>query len=659
MTTINASLKTYEKLSLSMTRIQMNMGAMENSARKMKSAFESPIRMSTDVSAMEASLTRVTEMQANVEEQLSASDSAAKGLLGRFKGIASTVFSMDNIKILLGATLGGAMEQQKLLDAFVARTGDAQVGKALFEQIKSEALAAGQDVNETMKNTLSFMGNIDNTDLLSQLNAFASRMAAFDMSGGGISAAAEALKEAMAGDAGALASQYNIPQAEIDASNIEALADAGDMDGFLQAFDTLLEKQNMGKEAFDQMMASPANQVDQLGNRFKSVMADAGSGALQAIGPIVEQLNELLSSPAGTAFFQMLNEGLQLAGQAAYWLISALAGIGDLFESLYGVIEPVLFMVGGAFLLWAVTQIPALIGQLNAMLIKLWLMVEPILAQAGAWLVANWPILLIGALIGFLIYCLYKWSDTTSEVLGIVGGIFGVLFAFLFNRFAYFANIVLSVAEFFVNVWSDPIYAVKKLFYDLVINALSYLNNLAKGVEKIINAIPGLKVNLTGGMDNILQQLEDARDNLKSDKDVVKLKRFEQIDYGTAFDVGQDMGKKFGDKAASGLHGLVDKAKGMFGPSSIGKDTERNMNIGKVDEVGKVNSTVEISSEDLKVIRDLAEIQSIQNFVTLTPTVNVTTGPVSKEVDVDDVILKIGARVSQEIESSANGAYAG
>ena len=31
------------------------------------------------------------------------------------------------------------MEQQKLLDAFIARTGDAQVGKALFGKIKSEA----------------------------------------------------------------------------------------------------------------------------------------------------------------------------------------------------------------------------------------------------------------------------------------------------------------------------------------------------------------------------------------------------------------------------------------------------------------------------------------------------------------------------------------
>src|SRR5690606_4410566 len=105
------------------------------------------------------------------------------------------------------------------------------------------------------------------------------------------------------------------------------------------------------------------------------------------------------------------------------------------------------------------------------------------LVQAAAWMAANWPILLIGAAIGFLIYALYQWGDATSEVIGYVTGIFGVLFAGLYNHFALFANVALSIAEFFANVWKDPVYAVKKLFYDMVINVLEWLGNLVKGIE--------------------------------------------------------------------------------------------------------------------------------------------------------------------------------
>jgi hypothetical protein len=80
--------------------------------------------------------------------------------------------------------------------------------------------------------------------------------------------------------------------------------------------------------------------------------------------------------------------------------------------------------------------------------------------------------------------------------------------------------------------------------------------------------------------------------------------------------------------------------------------------LNSVDEVKKIRDTVDVSSEDLKVMRDLAEMKAIQNFVTLTPTVNVTTGPIAQTVDVDEVIAKIVEGATTEIEASARGVYA-
>ncbi|MNN61394.1 hypothetical protein D3C81_1766250 [compost metagenome] len=80
-------------------------------------------------------------------------------------------------------------------------------------------------------------------------------------------------------------------------------------------------------------------------------------------------------------------------------------------------------------------------------------------------------------------------------------------------------------------------------------------------------------------------------------------------------------------------------------------------NVDKVGELGKIKDTVDISSEDLKVLRELAEMKNIQNFVTLTPTVQVKTGPVNNGYDVDTIVNRIEERLTEQIASSAQGVY--
>lgn len=80
--------------------------------------------------------------------------------------------------------------------------------------------------------------------------------------------------------------------------------------------------------------------------------------------------------------------------------------------------------------------------------------------------------------------------------------------------------------------------------------------------------------------------------------------------------------------------------------------------VGNVGSVDRINETVDISSEDLKMMRELAEVTAIQNFTTLTPTVTVNTGPVSKEVDIHTIVTQIEQVLEEEIATSAAGVYA-
>ncbi|MNO22877.1 hypothetical protein D3C76_126660 [compost metagenome] len=77
----------------------------------------------------------------------------------------------------------------------------------------------------------------------------------------------------------------------------------------------------------------------------------------------------------------------------------------------------------------------------------------------------------------------------------------------------------------------------------------------------------------------------------------------------------------------------------------------------KVDKLGKVEKPIDISKEDLKVMRDVAEMKNIQNFVTLTPTIQVKTGPVTNEANVDSIVKKIGNMLNEEVVSTAKGLY--
>ncbi|MNC81370.1 hypothetical protein D3C75_1344800 [compost metagenome] len=58
-------------------------------------------------------------------------------------------------------------------------------------------------------------------------------------------------------------------------------------------------------------------------------------------------------------------------------------------------------------------------------------------------------------------------------------------------------------------------------------------------------------------------------------------------------------------------------------------------------------------------MRELAEMKNIQNFVTLTPTVQVTTGDVNNGTDIDTIVARIEDVMTEQISTYASGVYNG
>lgn len=271
-----------------------------------------------------------------------------------------------------------------------------------------------------------------------------------------------------------------------------------------------------------------------------------------------------------------------------------------------------------------------------------------LLASPITWVVMG-VLLLVGVLFA-AVAAFNKLTGASVSAVGVIGAIFAVLGAHLANTFLIpLWNGFAAVANFFGNVFRDPVGAVKVLFYDMCLTVLGYIRNLAEGIEGLINKIPGMRVDITSGMDRLYSKLEDASAKVKSESEWVEyVKSRDFIDYGDAAKAGYDFGA-----------GLREKAAGLFGGDDAGFDWDALQQgvDATAANTGAMADEVNIADEDLKFMKDVAEMRYVQNFVTLTPTVSMD-ARISERVDVNEVVSSIAQVLEEEIAISAEGVYA-
>lgn len=93
------------------------------------------------------------------------------------------------------------------------------------------------------------------------------------------------------------------------------------------------------------------------------------------------------------------------------------------------------------------------------------------------------------------------------------------------------------------------------------------------------------------------------------------------------------------------------------GGMNIGGDgKDKKTDVGTVDEVNKINDTVDIASEDLKYMRELAEQEIINQFTSklIQPNINVTFGEVTQTADVDAVVKQITTGLVDSLNNSSD-----
>ncbi|WP_442601742.1 hypothetical protein [Paenibacillus sp. KN14-4R] len=667
MATVTSSLKLFDGMTGSLKNISKSMNFIVSAMDKLQSSFEKTMRVDellvasnnkliTSENNLRQSLDKAAEAQKKNNRPSEEGSKGKNPIVELVKNVWDEDKASKKIRYIAETALSGAVDQMKVEDMFKAQTKDPAVGSAMFEKFKSEAIGAGIDVKEYLNSTLSFFPKTQNTDQLSMLNTLAQRLTAFDSTGGGIKGASKVLNDAMSGDTGALAERFNMSKKDIGSSKIEDLGKSGNVDGFLKAFDELLEKQQMGEKGFQMMLTSPVKQVEMFGNNIKSILDSAGIAVIKGLSPLLARLNADLQTGKIQAFFNGLGQGLSWVTDAAMAIYDAMSMIFGFISNNWGNIEPIIWGIVAAFGAWNIATFAQVAAQAiqtfvtTASTATLFVQTWATLGLAAAWgtlntaMKANVFIIIASVIIGLIVWLYQLWETNDNFAAGLMRAWNSIL-NFFDTVPAYFWQLVEWMMQPFVS-WAQMFGQL----YDKVINGIiSGINSVLGLVNKITGSSfeIGAKFNYEDMINGIADFAKGKKEAAYSNAAANAAQREQEV---------QDMVSSRASKRAAEE---ATKAKKDADEKNKLDKWNANLapNIGRVDEVGKIADTVDVSSEDLKLMRELADIQSIQNFVTLTPTVAMTTGDINNGYDVDTIISRITKSLEEEVASSAQGVF--
>lgn len=283
------------------------------------------------------------------------------------------------------------------------------------------------------------------------------------------------------------------------------------------------------------------------------------------------------------------------------------------------------------------------------------------------------PLFWIAIAIGVVIGVLYKMIQA-------VGGVknaweickAALLVAWAAIKVAFFAvyNWIANLIDKLKLCWQKAGTAIANFMGDMKVSVLTVLQNMINGAIGIINdfisllnKIPGVNISLieqvtfatTAAAENeaAKQARADALNQYEADIKAAQAER--DATYSAAKQELADATAQLSETYAN-ARAEAAQANSDAGVSDWNTDQYDVGNVDSVGSVGSIESDVNIADEDLKFLRDAAEMRYFQNFVTLTPTVAVD-AQISEKVDVDEVVTKIEKKLEDEFTAAAEGVY--
>lgn len=431
---------------------------------------------------------------------------------------------------------------------------------------------------------------------------------------------------------------------------------------------------------------------------FSQIWTSFQNTALMAFQPVLNRMNEIANSDAFQTFVNNAITGLSTVAGIALEIFDLLVSVAGVVADNWSWLSPIIYGVAaalavyyGALLITKGAEIAVAAAHGVMTFAKLMMAAATTLLTGATWAEATaqyglnaalyacpivWIIILIIALIALFyaaVAAVNKFAGTSVSATGIICGAFMVALAFIGNIFVALWNLVVDVfvliynlvaevANFIGNVFTDPIGAVCRLFFGLADTVLGILQALASAIDAIFGSnlagsVQGWRDSLGGWVDETFGKGDEIMAKMNADD--MKLGRFE---YGAAWDAGYNFGEG------------IDESISNFDPSSLfdtnvpsASDYSDLSNytagigdgVGDIaDNTGSIADSMDITEEDLKYLRDIAEQETINRFTTAEITIEQTNhNTVSGKMDLDGVVDGLTDAVNEAVDIIAEGVH--
>ena len=458
-----------------------------------------------------------------------------------------------------------------------------------------------------------------------------------------------------------------------------------------------------GELSADVVKAAIFSAADDINSKFNEMPMTWGqmwqsmqNTALIAFQPVLQRLNDLANSEAFQTFIQGAIEAMATLANILLNVFEVAASVGAFIGDNWSIIAPIIYGVIaalGAYLaimgiVNAITAISAAIDATKAAADALaagqtflWTVQQYGLNAALAACPITWIIVLIIALIAIIFAvcnAIAKMTGIANSGFGVITGGVNVVIQFFKNLGLTVANIALGIgnaiaalASNMMTAFHNAICSVQSWFYNLLSTALSVI----EGICAALNKLPFVEFDYSGissAADDYAAKASEAAGN-KEDYQSIS----DAFNEGfTTFDAFQDgwASDAFNAGAAWG-DGIADKVSNfslsdVFGQTDIPNvgdytsgfnDAIANSGVGDSignidDNTGKIKDSLDVTEEDLKYLRDIAEQESINRFTTAEVTINQTNNNnVSSDTDLDGFITALDDAMGEAIDEVTNG----
>lgn len=441
-------------------------------------------------------------------------------------------------------------------------------------------------------------------------------------------------------------------------------------------------------------------QFNQMPMTFGQVATSIKNDALMAFDPVLDRLNEIANSDGFQSTVDGMINGFVFLAGVAVETMDIIGQIGGFISENWSIISPLIYGVATALGVYTLALIANNIIQgistgiqtihaiaiavktgatiadtaaTNNLTVAQWALNSAILASPITWIILG--IIAIIAVIYLAVAAFNKFAGTSVSATGIIVGVLAVAAAFVGNLFVTLINMIIDIigvvwnfiaafAEFFANVFNDPIGSIIRLFAGMADTVLGILEGIASAIDTIFGsnlagAVSGWRSSLDGAVKDLVGEAEIKVPRM--DTSAMHLDRFQ---YGEAWDAGYkfgegiedtvsnfDIGKLFGKGNIPNPNDYANAMSGLGSVPSNVADTAKN--------TGAIKDSVDISQEDLKYMRDIAEMETVNRYTTAEIKVeqNNQFGDIHETADLDGVINYLGEGVNEAMEKASEGLH--